>query len=127
MQNNAAASAPVHGAHVAGVTLIGATPGNLHKLLLTLGFIVGAWLITKLLRFVLGLFIGSRTGTRFQFWAKQGVSLIVAAILLVAVMLGLFGKPARLAGGVGVVWGGGAFWLSRRVPARGGPFFVPLG
>ena len=30
------------------------------------------------LRAVLELFIGTRTGTRFQFWAKQGVSLIVA-------------------------------------------------
>ncbi len=47
------------------VTLIGATPHNLHKLLLTLGFIAIAWIFAWLLRQFLKLFIGTRSGTRF--------------------------------------------------------------
>src|SRR3954470_14799213 len=127
MQNNAAASAPVHGAQVAGVTLIGATPGNLHKLLLTLGFIVGAWLITKLLRFVLGLFIGSRSGTRFQFWAKQGVSLIVTAIVILTVASIWFDNAARLAQAAALIGAGIAFALQRVITAVAGYFVILRG
>jgi small-conductance mechanosensitive channel len=127
MQNNAAASAPVHGAHVAGVTLIGATPGNLHKLLLTLGLIVGAWLITKLLRFVLGLFIGSRSGTRFQFWAKQGVSLIVTAIVILTVASIWFDNAARLAQAAALIGAGIAFALQRVITAVAGYFVILRG
>src|SRR5438270_2539325 len=127
MQHNAAAAAPVQGAHVAGVTLIGATPENLHKLLVTLGFIVAAWLITRLLRFVLGLFIGSRSGTRFQFWAKQGVSLVVAGILILGVMSVWFDNPARLAGVVGLIGAGVAFALQRVITAVAGYFVILRG
>jgi small-conductance mechanosensitive channel len=126
-QSNAASTGPVQGAHVAGVTLIGATPENLHKLLLTLGFIVVAWLITKLLRFLLGLFIGSRSGTRFQFWAKQGVSLIVAAVLVLSVMSVWFDNPARLAGALAVVGAGVAFALQRVITAVAGYFVILRG
>ena len=69
------------GLHLFGVTLIGATPQNLHKLVLTIVFIVVAWALTKLFRAALHLLVGSRTGTRVQFWAKQGVSLVIAAIV----------------------------------------------
>ena len=126
-QNNAAAAAPLEGAHVFGVTLIGATPENLHKLLLTLGFIIAAWVITKLLRFVLGLFIGSRGGTRFQFWAKQGVSLVVAAILVLSVLSVWFDNPARLAGVLGLIGAGVAFALQRVITAVAGYFVILRG
>src|SRR5438309_9592739 len=127
MQNNAAASAPVHGAHVAGVTLVGATPGNLHKLLLTLGFILAAWLITKLLRFVLGLFVGSRSGTRFQFWAKQGVSLVVSAILVLTVASIWFDNAASLAQAAALIGAGIAFALQRVITAVAGYFVILRG
>ena len=126
-QNGAAAASHVEGANVGGVTLIGATPENLHKLLLTVGFVIAAWLITKLLRFVLGLFIGSRSGTRFQFWAKQGVSLIVAAILLLGVMSIWFDNPARLAGVLGLIGAGVAFALQRVITAVAGYFVILRG
>jgi small-conductance mechanosensitive channel len=127
VQNNAAAAAPVQGAHVAGVTLIGATPGNLHKLLLTLGFILAAWLITRLLRFVLGLFIGSRSGTRFQFWAKQGVSLVVAAILILTVASIWFDNAATLAQAAALIGAGIAFALQRVITAVAGYFVILRG
>jgi small-conductance mechanosensitive channel len=126
-QNNIAAATPGHGAQIAGVTLIGATPDNLRKLLLTFGFILAAWLITKLLRFVLGLFIGSRSGTRFQFWAKQGVSLVVGGSLILGVMSLWFDNPARLAGVLGLIGAGVAFALQRVITAVAGYFVILRG
>jgi small-conductance mechanosensitive channel len=126
-QNSVAGAAPVHGAHVFGITLIGATPDNLHKLLLTIGFVIAAWLITKLLRLILGLFIGSRSGTRFQFWAKQGVSLIMAAILILTVASIWFDNAARLAQVAALIGAGIAFALQRVITAVAGYFVILRG
>ena len=128
-------AAPHAGASVAspdavrifGVTLIGATPHNLHKLVLTLGFIAVAWVVAWALRQILKLFIGSRSGTRFQFWAKQGVSLIVAAILILGVMSIWFDSPARLASVVGLIGAGIAFALQRVITAVAGYFVILRG
>ena len=125
-QSNVTA-APVHGAKLFGVTLIGATPDNLHKLLLTLGAVVVAWLFTRLLRAILELFIGTRSGTRFQFWAKQGLSLIVAAILILGIMSIWFDNPARLAGAFGLIGAGIAFALQRVITAVAGYFVILRG
>jgi small-conductance mechanosensitive channel len=122
-----ASAAPTHGAHLFGITLIGATPDNLHKLLLTLGFIVAAVAITWLLRSLLALLIGSRTGTRIQFWAKQGVSLIIAAILILGIMSIWFDNPARLAGALGLIGAGIAFALQRVITAVAGYFVILRG
>jgi small-conductance mechanosensitive channel len=126
-QSNAVSSAPVEGANVFGIKLIGATPDNLHKLLLTIGFIVVAVVLTWFLRTILGLFIGSRSGTRFQFWAKQGVSLIVASILLLGIMSVWFDNPARLAGAFGLIGAGVAFALQRVITAVAGYFVILRG
>jgi small-conductance mechanosensitive channel len=127
VESNSAAAAPVHGAKLFGVTLIGATPDNLHKLLLTFAFIAVAFLLTWGLRAFLGLFIGSRTGTSFQFWAKQGVSLVVAAILIVGVMSIWFDNPARLAAAIGLIGAGVAFALQRVITAVAGYFVILRG
>jgi small-conductance mechanosensitive channel len=124
-QNSAAAH--VEGARVFGVTLIGATLHNLHKLILTLAFIAIAWAFAWLLRQTLKLFIGTRTGTRFQFWAKQGVSLIVAGVLILGVMSIWFDNPARLASVVGLIGAGIAFALQRVITAVAGYFVILRG
>jgi small-conductance mechanosensitive channel len=116
-----------HGARVFGVTLIGATQHNLHKLLLTLAFIAIAWVFAWVLRQILKLFIGTRTGTRFQFWAKQGVSLIVAGILILSVMSVWFDNPSRLAAFLGLVGAGVAFALQRVITAVAGYFVILRG
>jgi small-conductance mechanosensitive channel len=124
-QNNAAA--PVEGARVFGVTLIGATSHNLHKLILTVVFIAIAWLIAWVLRQILKLFIGTRSGTRFQFWAKQGVSLVVAAILILGILSIWFDNPTRLASALGLIGAGIAFALQRVITAVAGYFVILRG
>lgn len=121
------ASGPVEGARLFGATLIGATSHNLHKLLLTLGFIAIAWAIAWVLRQILKLFIGSRAGTQFQFWAKQGVSLIIAAIVTLGIMSIWFDNPARLASVLGLVGAGIAFALQRVITAVAGYFVILRG
>src|SRR4051812_46328027 len=99
--------------HVFGVNLIGATPENGRKLLLTIAIVaillfVG-WAIRKLLK----LFIGSRSGTRFHFWAKQGVALVLGVTLILGVASIWFDSPARLATAIGLIGAGLAFALQR--------------
>jgi len=122
-----AAQGHVEGLRIFGVTLIGATQHNLHKLILTLGFIAVAWIFAWALRQILKLFIGTRSGTRFQFWAKQGVSLIVSGIVIIGVMSIWFDSPARLASVVGLIGAGIAFALQRVITAVAGYFVILRG
>lgn len=128
---NVASPAPgpvqVEGSRLFGITLIGATPENLHKLLLTLAFVAVAFMLTWALRAILRLFIGTRSGTRFQFWAKQGLSLIVAGIVIVGILSIWFDNPARLAGFLGLVGAGVAFALQRVITAVAGYFVILRG
>jgi small-conductance mechanosensitive channel len=120
-------AAQVHGLKIFGVTLIGATNHNLHKLILTLAFIAVAWIFAWLLRQVLKLFIGTQSGTRFQFWAKQGVSLVVAGIVILGVLSIWFDSPARLASVLGLIGAGIAFALQRVITAVAGYFVILRG
>jgi len=110
-----------------GVTLIGANAQNLHKLVLTVAFILIASLLARILRAGLHLLVGSRTGTRVQFWAKQGVSLILAAIVIIGVLSIWFDNPARLGTVVGMVGAGVAFALQRVITAVAGYFVILRG
>jgi small-conductance mechanosensitive channel len=110
-----------------GVTLIGATGENLRKLVLTVGFIVAAWLIAWLLRSLLRLSLGSRAGTRFHFWARQVVSLVIAAVLILGIASIWFDNPARVATVLGLVTAGIAFALQRVVTAVAGYFVILRG
>jgi small-conductance mechanosensitive channel len=127
IQNSAASSAPVEGAHMFGVTLIGATAENGRKLLLTIAFILVALLVGWAVRSVLRMLIGSRTGTRVQFWARQAVSLFVAAVVLLGIASIWFDNPARLAGVVGIIGAGIAFALQRVITAVAGYLVILRG
>ena len=120
-------AAQAHGLKIFGVTMIGATQHNLHKLILTIAFVAIAWAIAWTLRRLLRLFIGTRSGTRFHFWAKQGVSLIVAALLILSVMSIWFDSPARLASVIGLIGAGIAFALQRVITAVAGYFVILRG
>jgi small-conductance mechanosensitive channel len=130
---NAAASATaapatqVPGMHVFGITLIGATSENGRKLLLTLAFIAGILIIGWVIRQLLKLSIGSRGGTRFHFWAKQAVSLLLALVLILGIASIWFDNPARLATAIGLIGAGVAFALQRVITAVAGYFVILRG
>lgn len=110
-----------------GVTLIGATPENLRKLLLTFAIIAIVFAATWALRNILRTFIGTRGGTRFNFWARQVVSLVMALILVLAVASVWFDNPARLATVIGLLGAGLAFALQRVITAVAGYFVILRG
>lgn len=122
-----ASAPPAHALRIFGVTLIGATAHNLHKLLLTLAFVAFAWVLAWVLRKILNLFIGSRSGTRFQFWGKQGVSLVVAIIVIMGIMSIWFDNPAQLASVFGLIGAGIAFAMQRVITAVAGYFVILRG
>ena len=109
------------------MTLIGATPENLRKLLLTLAIICIVFVATWLLRAILRQFIGTRGGTRFHFWARQVVSLFMAVVLVLGVASIWFDNPARMATVVGLLGAGLAFALQRVITAVAGYFVILRG
>ena len=110
-----------------GVPLIGATPDNLRKLILTFVFIVGLFAAAWLLRRLLQLAVGGRGGTRFHFWARQAVSLATATLLILGVASIWFDNPARLATVLGLITAGLAFALQRVITAVAGYFVILRG
>jgi len=110
-----------------GVKLIGATPANLHKLVLSITLVGGAIGIAFLLRRLLRTFIGSRSGTKFHFWARQAVSLTVALVILLGIASIWFDDPTRLATALGLVTAGLAFALQRVITAVAGYFVILRG
>lgn len=110
-----------------GVTLIGATPENFRKLLLTFALVVAILAATWLLRTTLRGFIGTRAGTRFHFWARQVVSLVMAVALLFGIASIWFDDPSRMATALGLVGAGLAFALQRVITAVAGYFVVIRG
>jgi small-conductance mechanosensitive channel len=63
----------------------------------------------------------------FQFWAKQGVSLAVAVIVILGIASIWFDNPARLAAVVGLIGAGIAFAMQRVVTAVAGYFVILRG
>jgi small-conductance mechanosensitive channel len=113
--------------HLFGITMIGATEENLHKLILTVGFIVAAYLTAVVLRALLRMTVGSSAGTRFHFWARQAVSLLLSAVLVLAIASIWFDNPARVATVLGLVTAGIAFALQRVITAVAGYFIILRG
>jgi small-conductance mechanosensitive channel len=109
------------------VTLIGATPENLRKLLLTFAIIAVVFAATWLFRSILRLFIGTRGGTRFHFWARQAVSLFMAVVLVLGIASIWFDNPARMATIIGLLGAGLAFALQRVITAVAGYFVILRG
>ena len=99
--------------NVAGVRLIGFGPGAAHKLLLTL-VLVGALVLLRLIAgAVTSRATRTDTGEQRRFWARQAVSLVLAALLLFGVVSIWFDDPARLGTVLGLVSAGVAIALQR--------------
>ena len=109
------------------MTLIGASPENLRKLVLTLVVIAVVFALTWPLRAFLRLFRGSRAGTRFHFWARQVVSLFMALVVVLGIASIWFDDPARLATIIGLLGAGIAFALQRVITAVAGYFVILRG
>ena len=104
---------------VFGIRLVGVNAENGQKLLLTAVFIA----VVMLLRSLFARLIRALTGGRreqVRFWARQGLALAAALLILLGILSIWFDDPTRLATGLGLVTAGLAFALQKVVTAIAG-------
>jgi small-conductance mechanosensitive channel len=111
-----------------GTKLIGITPLNAHRLLITVVYIVAVGMAYWLLRLSVRLLIrGSLRRERVVFWARQAISLVLAIALLIGILSIWFSDPTRLATFMGLVTAGVAFALQKPISALAGYLVILRG
>ncbi len=110
-----------------GIRLVGMTADNARKLAASLIFIAALWVLTRILKFVLGRLSRSHEGKRVEFWSKQGIHLLTAVVTIVGLLSIWFDNPARLGTFAGFVTAGVAFALQRVITALAGYFVLLRG
>ena len=110
-----------------GVTLIGATPENGRRLLLTVAFVAVVLLIGRALRWAVSRLSHSIKDRRTAFWSRQAVNIAIAVLLILGVLSVWFDDPTRLTTALGLVTAGLAFALQRVVTAIAGYVIILRG
>lgn len=111
-----------------GITLVGATPENGKKLLLTITLIAVVLLFSAIVRQLLARTPGERLGAgKVRFWSRQAVGLVAGAVLVLGIVSIWFDDPTRLTTGLGLVTAGVAFALQRVITAVAGYFVILRG
>ncbi len=115
--------------HLLGIDWVGVTPENGRKLLLSVVFVAVVLVASRVLGVLAGLLAGRGKGTGLQvrFWARQGVSLLAAVVLILGLLSIWFSDPARLATAFGLVSAGLAFALQQVVTSIAGYFVILRG
>ena len=119
-----AATTPID---IFGVKLVGFTPANGGKLLLTVAFIVVLMVLGRAMRAIAGLLLRGRNNARADFWARQGVSLFIALFMMIGIVSIWFDDPTRLATALGLISAGLAFALQKVITAFAGYFVILRG
>ncbi len=112
---------------VFGIRLVGINPENGQKLLFTVIFLVGLFLVRAIVARVIRLLLRGRGDEQIQFWARQAINLTTAILVLLGVLSIWFDDPTRLATGLGLVTAGLAFALQKVVTAIAGYFVILRG
>lgn len=111
-----------------GITLVGATPENGKKLLLTIALVAVVLSSSTVIRRLLARTPGERLGAgKVRFWSRQAVGLVAGATLVLGIVSIWFDDPARLTTGLGLVTAGVAFALQRVITAVAGYFVILRG
>ena len=115
--------------HIFGIDWVGVNPQNGRRLLLSLAFVAVVLAASWVLRKLAGLLTGAGKGTPLQvkFWARQGVSLLAAVVLILGLLSIWFSDPTRLATALGLVSAGLAFALQQVVTSIAGYFVILRG
>lgn len=111
-----------------GITLVGATPENGKKLLLTIALVAVVLSFSTIVRRMLARTPGERLGAgKVRFWSRQAVGLVAGAALVLGIVSVWFDDPTRLTTGLGLVTAGVAFALQRVITAVAGYFVILRG
>ncbi len=110
-----------------GIRFVGINAENGQKLLLTLAFLVLAFLLHRVLALLVRHIVRGRGGEQSRFWTRQGLNLATALLVLLGLLSIWFDDPTRLATAAGLVTAGLAFALQRVVTALAGYFVILRG
>ena len=110
-----------------GTRLIGITPENGRKLLITVCFVVGLLLFQWLLKWVANLFLRGYRSKRVIFWVRQGISALLSILILITILSIWFNSPDRLTTFMGLVTAGVAFALQTPITAIAGYLVILRG
>lgn len=112
-----------------GIKWVGVNPENGHKLLLSLAFIAIVVVISRTLRWLVGIALRRTDNASIQtrFWTRQGISLVGAVVLILGLLSIWFSDPIRLATAFGLVTAGLAFALQQPVTWIAGYFVILRG
>ena len=115
--------------HLLGIDWVGINAENGRKLLLSIAFVIVVLLAGRLLRGLAGLLVGRSHSAAVQtrFWTRQGISLVVAVVLILGILSIWFNDPERLATAFGLVSAGLAFALQQVVTSIAGYFVILRG
>ena len=115
------------GMEVLGVHLVGLTPENGRKLLLTFLFVALSLLISRGLQALAGVVFHQWQNRRIQFWTQQIIKLFAVLVLVVGLISIWFDNPARLTTVAGLLSAGLAVALQRVVTAVAAYFVILRG
>jgi small-conductance mechanosensitive channel len=110
-----------------GVKLVGVNAENGKKLLFSLVFVAAVMLAGRLLRWLAHRRTWSKSQKRVAFWAHQGISIVIAIVLIVGLVSLWFDNPSTLTTAAGMVTAGLAFALQRVVTAFAGYLVILRG
>ena len=118
---------PNQAVEILGVKLVGVNADNGRKLLFTLAFVAVVLLLGAVLARGARAALRGRGRARAEFWTRQAIRLVAAAMLVVGVASIWFDDPTRLATALGLVTAGLAFALQKVVTAIAGYFVILRG
>jgi small-conductance mechanosensitive channel len=110
-----------------GIRFIGLNEENLRKLFLTIVIIIVVFLLRTILSGLSRLFIGNKRFEHIQFWTRQGISLLLAVMLILGSLSVWFNDPAQLTMVMGFISAGLAFALQKVVTSVAGYFVILRG
>jgi small-conductance mechanosensitive channel len=116
---------PNHSLELFGVRLVGVNAESGKKLLFSVALVVALMLLSKLLRRLThGV---TKRGERTAFWARQGIHLFTAVVLVLGVASIWFDDPGRFATVAGLLTAGVAFALQRVITSLAGYLLILRG
>lgn len=110
-----------------GIRFVGINAENGHKLILTLVFLAIVFALGYGLRGLSAAILGGDRLKRGRFWTRQGISLVVAFLVVLGLASIWFDDPTRLATALGLVTAGLAFALQKVVTSIAGYFVILRG
>ncbi len=112
---------------ILGVTLVGVTAETGLKLLFTIGLVIVVMAMRRVASVLIRRLLGGDVADAHRFWARQGVQVIAAVVLVLGVLSIWITPHTNLTTGVGLISAGLAFALQRVILSLAAYFVILRG